>query len=127
MKNNMTKGYVLLSVMMVSILISLSIAGFMKYSAQITVKEFHKDLAKLRGYWGAYGAKELGSNHDYKYYRLSSPTFLYSIRGKSYPADGKYKWKIIDDENSGIKNNDIFRRTLYSSDGNKMEKYVYEP
>jgi hypothetical protein len=98
---------------------------YIKYTTTVTTKEFHKDLAKIRGYWAVYGAKELDTNTSYPYYRLQSSDNLYDITVAK--SGTKYSWSIINDSSSGIKDDDIFKRTLTSSDNEKMESYVYTP
>ena len=120
----MKKSYILLTTSFIIFFIMLAIVSFIKYSTTITSQEFHKDLAKIRGYWAVYGAKELNSSICYKYYRLQNDNLLYEINGTKI-NNTEYSWKIINSSNSGIKDNMVFKRVLkVSSDGNKTISYI---
>jgi len=134
-KNNMKRGYILLLTSLVSIFIIMSIATYYKYVSTITSLEFHKDLAKIRGYWAVYGAKELETDITYTYYRLSENTFLYKIEAiadidsitvpflGTVITKADFDWNIIDSSNSGIKDELVHKRTLklYIDGGEELE------
>ena len=124
------KSFVLLMTTFLIFFMLLAIGTFIKYSTNITSKEFHKDLAKIRGYWAVYGAKELNSSFVYPYYRLDSNKTLYDINASkdtNVTVGNIYFWTIINDSSSGIKNNDIFRRDLNATDSNTTNSYIYNP
>ena len=119
----MKKAYILLTTTFVIFFIILSIGSFIKYSTTITSQEFHKDLAKIRGYWAVYGAKELNSSIGYSYYRLGSSDFLYDINATKVNATD-YNWSITNSSKSGIKDNMIFKRVLtIGTDSNATMSY----
>jgi len=132
--SNAKKAYVLLSTIFIIFFIILSIGSYVKYSTTVTSKEFHKDLAKIRGYWACYGAKELESDMTYKYYRLDSNISLYDIDVTRNPASwlclfyctDNYTWNITNASNSGIKNETIFRRILKVNRYDYNQTYYYE-
>lgn len=125
MKNS-KKSFILLTTTIVILLITLSIGAYIKYSTTITSQEFHNDLAKIRGYWAVYGAKELDVNLNYKYYRLTNSTLLYEINTTEINS-GVYRWTIVNDINSGIKDNSVFKRVLtIGADNNKTLSYERE-
>jgi len=138
-KNN-KKGFVLLTTSLVAIFIVMSIATYYRFSSDIISLEFHKDLAKIRGYWAAYGAKELEDEPSYKYYKLRNDIFLYEIATAKditrvpflgYVTNAKYDWNIINTSNSGIKDDMVYHRTLkpfinlaLEIDTNKTKSYL---
>ena len=122
MKNS-KKSFVLLTTTLIILFISLSIGAYVKYSTTVTLQEFHKDLAKLRGYWAVYGAKEVNASITYPYHKMTNDTNLYSI--SAIKTGSIYSWTIINDANSGIKNENVFRRvlTLDGTDSNRTLRY----
>jgi hypothetical protein len=120
---NTKRSFILLITAFTIFFIILAISGFIKYNIATTSKEFHKDLATIRGYWALYGARELNTSVVYPYYRLTSGDILYEINVSK--SENDYSWTIINDGNSGVKNNDIFRRDLNASDTNTTIKYSY--
>ena len=138
-KSNMKKGYILLLTSLVSIFIIMSIGTYYKYTSSISLLEFHKDLAKIRGYWAVYGAKELEAEPVYEYYRFNNNSLIYKIETtkdiRSIPIIGtiykaQYDWVITNTQNSGIKNEMLYNRTLKlfidggEIDSNKTRAYL---
>ena len=129
-KNSSKKAYILMTTLFTIFFVIMAMGTFVKYTTTITLQEFHKDLAKIRGYWAAYGFKEYYDSswtgsipRKYKYYRMTSDDVLYDI--KADEQSGKYTWEIINSSSSGIKDADIFKRTITidGSDSSKMLSY----
>jgi hypothetical protein len=122
MSYSLKKSFVLLNTSLVIIFILLLVATYTRYTTMVTSMEFHKDLAKIRGYWGAYGAKELENNIIYIYYDSNLKNKIYEINATYYfestgfPFYGKKNiksyWNIIDTPNTIIKDNLINKREL---------------
>lgn len=125
-QNIYKKGYVLLATSVTIILISLAIGSYSRYSTSVTLEEFNKDLATLRGYWAVYGAKELNSSMRYNYYRLTSNNKLYDVDANQTTwslARAFYDWNLTNTSNSGIKDDMLFHRTLEVDSNDKISSY----
>lgn len=123
----MKKAYILLLTSIMILILSLSIGIYVKFSTGLSSQEFHKDLAKMRGYWAVYGAKELNADMNYTYTRLESDIHLYDINAIA-GNDNNFSWQIVNDDNSSIKNDSVYKRTLRlkNGDSNKTESYMLE-
>jgi len=104
----MKKAMVMPIVFVVILLISLLIGTYMQVNAVNMSKEFNKDLAEVRGYWGAYGAKELNVSgvvlsYKYQYYDINASL-------NSNICD--WNLSIPSGKNSGVHNKDIYTRKL---------------
>lgn len=90
-------------VLVVTLLISLLIGTYISINSVNISQEYYRDLAEVRGYWGAYGAKE-SNNTNY--------TYTYNIYKIEISRNGnKYEWNLTN-PNSGITNDDLFHRKL---------------
>jgi hypothetical protein len=127
------KAYVLLLTSFVILFMSLSIGVYIKYATASISHEFHKDLAKIRGYWAVYGAKETNSAVGYPYFALKTWSHtsvgaddgVYDIN-TTVGSDNNFTWQITNDANSFIKNDSVYRRTLRIIDSNSTESYRVE-
>lgn len=120
-KIKMKKGAVIPITLTVVFLISMLVGSFMLYYAKITSREFHIDLAELRGYWAVYGAKELNvTNVNYNYSTLFSDNQLYRINITKNA--NSYNWNIIN-LGSGIKDTDLFKRELNVTNSGNIISY----
>jgi len=139
------KAFILLNTSLVIIFILLLVGTYTRYTTKVTLMEFHKDLAKIRGYWGVYGSKELESSNTYKYYDSNLRNEIYDISVIKEPGTNKitikhpsysildkdidvyvYKWDIVNIDHTVIKSNLIFNRVLYvdKDDSNNTISYI---
>ena len=97
-------------ILVITLLISILIATYLGGSSVFVSKQYHRDLAEVRGYWGAYGAKELNSSvvYNYEYYDINV----------SKLSDVTWEWNLTIPISSGIKNKDIYTRVM-KIDSNK--------
>ena len=139
---NTKKGFILLNTSIAIIFMLLLVGTYLRYTTTVTSIEFQKDLAKLRGYWATYGAKEQEDNMIYVYYDSNLRNKIYDINVKytyttlSWPFSGKkdlkFSWELNATNNSGIDDNLIYTRTLEvydylgtgSYDLNKTKSYI---
>jgi hypothetical protein len=122
MRRNNKKAFTLLITTFVIFFIVLTIGYYIKFNLNIASKEFHKNLATIRGYWAVWGAKEKGANSTYKYYRLGEDKQIYSI--KAIKNNNTYRWELdTTNGKSGIKDDDLFHRGLKIDTNKKITKY----
>ena len=116
----MRNAMVIPVVLVVTLLISLLIGTYLTSSSTRLSKEYYRDLAEVRGYWGAYGAKELNAtsiiSYTYQHYSIDVNRI-----GTSYI----WEWNLTIGTGSGIKNRDLYIRkiTLDNNDSNKTKSY----
>ena len=119
----MRNAMVMPIVLVVTLLISLLIGTYLTSSSTRLSKEYYRDLAEVRGYWGAYGAKELN---------VTNISYTYQNYNIDVNRTGAYTWEwnltIPSGKNSGIKNSDLYIRniTLDNNDSNKIKSYSKE-
>lgn len=132
----MKKAITLIITLFTVLFVSFAIISFMYYSSINQTSQYHKDLAELRGYWAAYGAKEKNSSTDilYYYHDLSvenengnGSKFVYIIRGKK-TNNNNFTFEIVSSESVKInkQNSDIYTRTLKISGGNSNKMVSYK-
>ena len=117
----MKNAMVMPTVLMVTLFISILIGTYMMNTSVNISREYHRDLAEVRGYWGAYGAKELNvSDIRYEYEN-------YNIDVNQSGDDYVWEWNLTTpvSKSSGIKNKDLYIRkiTLENNDSNKIKSY----
>jgi hypothetical protein len=117
----MRNAMVMPMVFVITILISMLIASYMRMTSVHLSKEYYKNLAEVRGYWGAYGAKELDISKNYRYTQ-------YDIN-ISKNAD-EYNWTLTipSGKDSGITNDNLYNRkikVLGGSDANSTDIIQY--
>jgi hypothetical protein len=123
MRQNNKKAFTLMITTFVIFFIILTIGYYIKFNLNITSKEFHKNLATIRGYWAVWGAKENNANSIYKYYRLNENKQIYSIKAIKN-NNTTYKWELdTTNGKSGIEDDDLFHRVLKIDTDKKIEKY----
>ena len=111
----MRNAMVMPTVLIITLLISILIGTYMMNTSVNISREFQKDLAEVRGYWGAYGAKELKATTDsYTYKNISGNQNIYTIEITG--SGNQYSWELITLNNSGIKESDLYLRTLEVED-----------
>lgn len=103
------KAFAIPLIFIVIFLVSLAIGGFIYHYSSTISKEFFKDLAMSRGYWATFGAKEINQDMTYYYRSLDLSQETYNIKVTKNSL--KYNWELIE-INSGIKNSELWRRTL---------------
>jgi len=107
-------------VLVVTLLISLLIGTYLTSSSTRLSKEYYRDLAEVRGYWGAYGAKELNVttiSYEYKNYNIDV--------NRTSTTSYIWEWNLTIGTGSGIKNSDLYIRkiTLDNNDSNQTKSY----
>ena len=119
----MRKGAVIPITLTVVFLVSMLVGSFMLYYAKIASKEFHRDLAEIRGYWAVYGAKELNiTDVNYTYNTLFSSNQLYKINTKK--NGNIFAWNVINLA-SGIRDDDLFKRELNVTNNGDIISYQH--
>jgi hypothetical protein len=124
---NKKNAYILLLTSTILVIMTFTIGGFVKYTSEVTSLEFHKDLAKLRGYWAAYSVKESNISNTFIYNRLGSADILYHIEATRV-NDTNITWSITNSTNSGIQDDMVFKRTLVletAGDSNRTLQYLH--
>jgi hypothetical protein len=119
----MRNAMVMPIVLVVTLLISMLIGTYIMRTSIHISKEYNRDLAEVRGYWGAYGAKELNVSvgtitpYTYKNYKIDV----------NKTSDSTWEWNLTipSSSSSGITNKDIYRRKLTIIDSNKTESYQH--
>jgi hypothetical protein len=106
----MRNAVVMPMVLIVTLLVSILIGTYLTSTSTHISKEFYRDLAEVRGYWGAYGAKELNSSVTYKYRDMLNSQDIYNI--KVTKNSNVYSWVLAPINNSGIDNDDIYTREI---------------
>ena len=117
----MKNAMVIPVVLVITLLISMLIGTYMMSSSVHISKEFHRDLAEVRGYWGAYGAKEL--NRDITTYTYTNYNINISKNSNAY----EWNLTIPNGKTSGIANNDLYVRiiTVVNADENDTNIIKY--
>jgi hypothetical protein len=135
----MKKAVTLIITLFTVLFVSFAIISFMYYSSSNQTNQYQKDLAELRGYWAAYGAKErdngVADGNDILYYyhflnsvneRGNDTNFLYIVRGVQL-NDTQSTFEIRESERNNIntiRNNDIYIRTLEINGNNVYDEIV---
>ena len=117
----MKKAVVMPMVLIITLLMSLLIGAYLKYSSTRISDEYYKNLAEIRGYWGVYGAKELNiTSGQYQYNH-------YNIEVKKVTGTTSWEWNLTipSGKNSGINNSDLYTKKIVvdSNDLNKTRLY----
>lgn len=99
-------------VLLITLMMMVLIGVYISMTSTYVSKEYHRDLAEIRGYWAVYGAKELNlSNISYDY------DGKYSIDVNRTASLYKWHWKLKPNS-SGITNEDVYPRELGLADDN---------
>ena len=116
MKNAMVIPIVLVVTLMIMILVGTYISATSTYIS----KEYYRDLAEVRGYWGAYGAKEMNvslASYDYGRYKIDVNR-----------TGDKYKWNwALQPVHSGLSSNDVYTRELILAEDNVSILFYKKP
>jgi hypothetical protein len=117
----MRSAVVIPTVLVMTLLISILIGLFLSNSSMFLSNEFYKDLAEVRGYWGAYGAKELNlSNLSYSYQNYNID--INRIGGNEW----EWHLKIPSGKGSGIQDSDLYIKSIVvESDSSNRTKSYY--
>lgn len=110
----MKNAIVMPLVLIVTVLISILIATYITMSSTHISKEYYRDLAEVRGYWGAYGAKELNNSMNYHYAN-------YDINVTKNVNN--YKWSLSP-ISSGITNDDLYNRVITVKNAEKNDTNI---
>lgn len=117
----MKNAMVIPVVLVITLLISMLIGTYMMSSSVHISQAFNRDLAEVRGYWGAYGAKELNiSNIAYNY-----NNYNIDVHRKTDSTD-TWEWNLTISSGSGIDDNDLYHRKIIVVDENnpnEIESY----
>jgi hypothetical protein len=106
----MKNAMVMPTVLMVTLFISILIGTYMMSTSVNISRAYHRDLAEVRGYWGAYGAKELNATNVLSY-RYGN----YNI-DVNHTNTNTWEWNLTITGGSGVTNNDIYTRVLTTTD-----------
>jgi len=115
----MKKAMVMPIILVITLLISILIATYLGGSSVFVSKQYHRDLAEVRGYWGAYGAKELNQTVSYVYNN-------YEINVEQNISTKNWEWNLTIPigVSSGINNNDIYTRVMKVDSNKKIIVYI---
>ena len=109
----MKKSFTLLITLFTIVFVSFAIISFMNYFSLNKNTQYTKDLAELRGYWGAYGARKEYQTVTYFYKDSTVSNSLYNINsfnnGKIFSPG--YSYSITSTTN--LENKDINIRTIF--------------
>jgi hypothetical protein len=114
----MRKAMAIPIVLIIMFMIMVLIGTYMSATSTYISKEYYRDLAEVRGYWGAYGGKELNiSNKSYNYGNYSIDV------NRTSPTSYTWRWELKA-INSGVTNSDVYCRDLNLTDDNiSIESY----
>lgn len=115
----MRKAMAMPIVLVVSLMIMILVGTYISATSTHTSKEYYRDLAEVRGYWGAYGAKELNAtskSYDYGNYNIDV--------NRTGSAEWKWELRVI---SSGITNDDVYNKKLVLADDNVSIQFYIKP
>jgi len=113
----MRNAIVMPSVLVITLLISMLIGTYVMNTSVHISQEYHRDLAEIRGYWGAYGAKEL--NVSSIQYRYNNYNIDVNRTGTTY----EWEWNLTIPSSSGISNSDLYRRKIITENNGSIKSY----
>ena len=113
-------------VLIVMFMIMVLVGTYISTTSTYISKEYYRDLAEVRGYWGAYGGKELNitvNGKSYNYYNKDGILNYKIDVNRTSPTSYTWKWELKA-INSGITNDDVYNRELILADDNvSIESY----
>jgi hypothetical protein len=122
MKKNMKQSFVLITTLFTIFFVTLLLGGFSYFSSQTISKDFHKDLATLRGYWATYGAKELNigidDNITFQYWQIKNITIDGFASDWDAPANAQFRAYEINVTRESDSNNEAIYTWFVNQDGN---------
>ena len=115
----MKKSYTLLITLITILFVSFAIISFMNYFSLNKNSQYTKDLAELRGYWAAYGARKFNADMTYFYQDSTVNSNLYNLNGIKDGSD--YTFTITDNVTGAdvIRQEDIHIRVLKTDNASK--------